>query len=147
MSKFVVADSRTAIGLATNLPNSGDNDLYQIQNNLTYLRGRHLLKAGLDVRYNYVKSSSFSMIRGLLRYDTLQNFVLDRRRDRDHQQAAAGRGGDQLQPLVGPVLLRAGRVEAPPDADVEPRPALRAARQQHVKPDRAEQARARRQRQ
>ena len=30
------------IGLATNLPNSGDNDLYQLQNNLTYLRGRHL---------------------------------------------------------------------------------------------------------
>ncbi len=78
MSGYVVADSRTAIGLATNLPNFGNNDLYQIQNNLTYLRGRHLLKAGLDVRHNYVKSSSFSMIRGLLRYDSLQSFVLDR---------------------------------------------------------------------
>jgi hypothetical protein len=78
MSKYVVADSRTAIGLATNLPNSGDNDLYQIQNNLTYLRGRHLLKAGLDVRYNYVKSSASSMIRGRLVYDSLENFVLDR---------------------------------------------------------------------
>jgi len=43
MSGYVVADSRTAIGLATNLPNFGNNDLYQIQNNLTYLRGRHLL--------------------------------------------------------------------------------------------------------
>ena len=78
MSGFVVADRRTAIGLATNLPNSGNNDLYQIQNNLTYLRDRHLLKAGVDVRYNYVKNSSFSMIRGLLRYDSLQSFVLDR---------------------------------------------------------------------
>jgi len=78
MTGFVVADSRTAIGLATNLPNFGSNDLYQIQNNLTDLRGRHLLKAGLDVRHNYVKSSSSSMIRGLLRYDSLQSFVLDR---------------------------------------------------------------------
>jgi carboxypeptidase family protein len=77
MSGSVVADGRTAIGLATNLPNSGDNDLYQFQDNLTWLRGRHLLKAGLDVRENYVKSASLSKIRGLLLYDTLQSFVDD----------------------------------------------------------------------
>ena len=78
MTGYMVSDGRTAFGLATNLQFFGDNDLYQIQNNLSYLRGRHLLKAGLDVRHNYVKSSSLSMIRGRLRYDSLQNFVLDR---------------------------------------------------------------------
>jgi len=78
MVGFTAATSRTAIGLPTNQPNRADNDLYQIQNTLTYLRGNHLLKAGLDVRHNYVKSSAFGMIRGLLRYDSLQSFVLDR---------------------------------------------------------------------
>ena len=51
--------------------------LYQLQNNLTWMRGNHLMKAGFDVRYNYVKSFFFPTIRGLLRYDTLQNFVND----------------------------------------------------------------------
>ena len=78
MNGYVVAENRTAIGLATNLPNFGDNDLYQIQNNLTYVRGSHLVKAGLDVRHNYVKSSAVSTIRGRLHYDSLQSFVLDR---------------------------------------------------------------------
>ena len=78
MIGFIAADSRTAIGLPTNQPNRPTNDLYQIQNNLTYLRGRHLLKAGLDIRHNYVKGSGSAMIRGLLRYDSLQSFVLDR---------------------------------------------------------------------
>ena len=77
MVGFTAASSRTAIGLPVNQPNVANNDLYQIQNTLTYLLGNHLLKAGLDVRHTYVKSSAFSMIRGLLRYDTLQNFVLD----------------------------------------------------------------------
>ena len=77
MVGFTAGSSRTAIGLPTNQPNRAANDMYQIQNTLTYLRGNHLLKAGLDVRHTYVRSSAFSMIRGLLRYDTLQNFVLD----------------------------------------------------------------------
>ena len=78
MIGFVAAANRTAIGLPINQPNRSNNDLYQIQNNLTYLRGRHLLKAGLDIRHNYVKSSNFASIRGRLRYDSLQSFVLDR---------------------------------------------------------------------
>ena len=58
MIGFTAAGSRTAIGLPTNQPNRSDNDIYQIQNTLTYVRGSHLLKAGLDVRHNYVKSSA-----------------------------------------------------------------------------------------
>jgi hypothetical protein len=77
MTGFNAAASRTAIGLAVNLPQFRYNDLYQFQNNLTWMRGSHLMKAGFDVRYNYVKSFFFPTIRGLLRYDTLQNFVND----------------------------------------------------------------------
>ena len=74
---FNAAASRTAIGLAVNLPQFRYNDTYQFQNNLTYVRGNHLMKAGFDVRRQYVKSFFFPTIRGRLRYTTLNNFVTD----------------------------------------------------------------------
>jgi hypothetical protein len=77
MTGFNAAASRTAIGLAVNLPQFRYNDLYQFQNNLTYVRGDHLMKAGFDARYQYVKSFFFPTIRGLVRYATLQSFVDD----------------------------------------------------------------------
>ena len=77
MTAFNAAASRTAFGLAVNLPQFRYNDLFQFQNNLTYVRGDHLMKAGFDVRNQYVKSFFFPTIRGLLRYPTLQAFVDD----------------------------------------------------------------------
>jgi hypothetical protein len=77
MTGFNAAANRTAIGLAVNLPQFRYNDLYQFQNNFTYVRSNHLIKAGADVRYQYVKSFFFPTIRGLLRYSTLQTFVND----------------------------------------------------------------------
>jgi len=77
MRAFNAAADRTAIGLAVNLPQFRYNDLYQFQNNLTYLRGNHFMKAGFDVRYQYVKSFFFPTIRGLLRYATLDTFMND----------------------------------------------------------------------
>ena len=77
MTQFNNAASRTAIGLAVNLPQFRYNDTYQVQNNLTQVRGNHLLKAGFDVRRQYVKSFFFPTIRGLLRYPTLNAFVND----------------------------------------------------------------------
>ena len=77
MTQFNNAASRTAIGLAVNFPQFRYNDTYQVQNNLTQVRGNHLLKAGFDVRRQYVKSFFFPTIRGLLRYPTLNAFVND----------------------------------------------------------------------
>jgi hypothetical protein len=77
MTQFNNATSRTAIGLAVNLPQFRYNDTYQLQNNLTQVRGNHVLKAGFDVRRQYVKSFFFPTIRGLLRYATLNAFVND----------------------------------------------------------------------
>jgi hypothetical protein len=77
MTQFNNAASRTAIGLAVNLPQFRYNDTFQVQNNLTQVRGNHLLKAGFDVRRQYVKSFFFPTIRGLLRYPTLNAFVND----------------------------------------------------------------------
>jgi hypothetical protein len=75
MTGFNAGATRTAIGLAVNLPQFRYNDTYQFQNNLTWIRGNHAFKTGGDVRYQYVKSFFFPTIRGLLRYATLQDFV------------------------------------------------------------------------
>jgi hypothetical protein len=77
MTGFNAGATRTAIGLAVNLPQYRYNDTYQFQNNLTYVRGNHLLKGGVDIRKQYVKSFFFPTIRGLLRYPTLNAFVND----------------------------------------------------------------------
>jgi hypothetical protein len=77
MIGFNAAASRTAIGLAVNLPQFRYNDTYQFQNTLTYVRGNHLFKTGFDMRKQYVKSFFFPTIRGLLRYATLDSFVND----------------------------------------------------------------------
>jgi hypothetical protein len=77
LTGFNAASNRTAIGLAVNLPQFRYNDTYQFQNTLTYVRGDHLFKGGLDVRRQYVKSFFFPTIRGRLVYPTLQRFVDD----------------------------------------------------------------------
>jgi hypothetical protein len=77
MIGFNAASNRTAIGLAVNLPQFRYVDTYQLQDNITLVRGSHLVKAGFDVRREYVKSFFFPTIRGLLRYSTLNNFVSD----------------------------------------------------------------------
>ena len=77
MTGALAARSRTAIGLASNLPTYRYDDLYQLQDTFTHARRDHLIKAGFDVRYQYVKSFFFPSIRGLLRYATLDAFVDD----------------------------------------------------------------------
>lgn len=77
LTGFNAAASRTAIGLAVNLPQFRYNNTYQIQETISYTVGGHALKAGLDFRRIDVKSFFFPTIRGLLRYPTLQAFVDD----------------------------------------------------------------------
>lgn len=77
LTGFNAAASRTAIGLAVNLPQFRFNNTYQIQETVSYTRGAHAMKAGLDFRRVDVKSFFFPTIRGLLRYPTLQRFVDD----------------------------------------------------------------------
>ena len=71
------ASSRTAIGLGVNLPQFRFNNIYQIQENLSWTRGSHAMKFGVDLRRTWVKSFFFPRIRGLLRYPTLQRLVDD----------------------------------------------------------------------
>lgn len=77
LTGFNAAASRTAIGLAVNLPQFRTNNTYQIQDNFSWTKGAHSLKFGADLRRVWVKSFFFPTIRGLLRYATLQDFVND----------------------------------------------------------------------
>ncbi|MBM3788865.1 MAG: TonB-dependent receptor [Acidobacteria bacterium] len=77
LTGFNAATSRTAIGLAVNLPQFRYNNTYQIQDNFSWIRGAHTVKLGIDLRRVDVKSFFFPQIRGLLRYSTLQSFVDD----------------------------------------------------------------------
>lgn len=74
---FNAAASRTAIGLAVNLPQFRTNNIYQIQDNLSWTRGNHALKLGTNIVENRIQSFFFPTIRGLLRYATLDSFVND----------------------------------------------------------------------
>lgn len=77
LTGFNAAASRTAIGLAVNLPQFRINDTYQIQNALSYTTGSHNTKFGIDARRNDVKSFFFPTVRGRVAYNTLTNFVND----------------------------------------------------------------------
>lgn len=77
MLGFNAAPSRTAIGLGVNLPQFRINNTYQIQDSLSYIKGNHSMKFGVDWRWLQVKSFFFPTVRGLLRYDTLQDFIND----------------------------------------------------------------------
>ena len=74
---FNAATSRTAIGLAVNLPQYRYNNTYQILDNLSYTRGSHAMKFGFDIRRVQVKSFFFPTIRGRLAYQDLESFVDD----------------------------------------------------------------------
>lgn len=74
---FNAAASRTAIGLAVNLPQFRTNNIYQIQDNLSWTTGNHGFKFGTNIVENRIQSFFFPTIRGLLRYATLNAFVND----------------------------------------------------------------------
>ncbi len=77
LSGFNAAASRTAIGLAVNLPQFSTRNTYQIQDNLTYSTGNHNFKFGVDFRYWQQKSFFYPSVRGRLAYSTLQNLIND----------------------------------------------------------------------
>lgn len=71
------ASSRTAIGLAVNLPQFRRNNTYQVQNTLSWIKGKHSIKAGIDFRRVDIVSFFGPTSRGSLSYDTLQRLYDD----------------------------------------------------------------------
>jgi carboxypeptidase family protein len=74
---FNAALSRTAVGLAVNLPQFRFNNTYQILDNLSWSKGSHAAKFGFDFRRVQVKSLFLPTVRGRVQYNTLNDFVND----------------------------------------------------------------------
>ncbi len=74
---FNAAGSRTAIGLAVNLPQARNNNTYQLQDSVSWNKGAHGVKFGMDIRNLDVLSDFNPTIRGRLQYATLDRLVND----------------------------------------------------------------------
>lgn len=71
------ATSRTAIGLAVNLPQFRRNNTYQVQNTTGIVKGKHSIKFGIDFSRRDAVSFFGPTSRGSLSYDTLQRLYDD----------------------------------------------------------------------
>ncbi|MDX2150880.1 MAG: TonB-dependent receptor [Bryobacteraceae bacterium] len=71
------AATRTAIGLAVNLPQFRRNNTYQIQNTTGIIRGSHSFKFGIDFRRVDIVSFFGPTARGSVSYDTMQRLIDD----------------------------------------------------------------------
>ncbi|HEX7177226.1 MAG TPA: carboxypeptidase regulatory-like domain-containing protein [Pyrinomonadaceae bacterium] len=69
--------TRTAIGLAANLPQNSFRNTYQLQDNLTWSKGNHGLKFGVDIRRQQLAQLFKPTSRGHLVFNNLNNFVND----------------------------------------------------------------------
>jgi Carboxypeptidase regulatory-like domain len=69
--------TRTAIGLAANLPQQSFRNTYQIQDNLSYTNGNHAWKFGVDIHRSQLHQLFKPTTRGHLVYTNLNNFVAD----------------------------------------------------------------------
>ncbi|MBC7925511.1 MAG: TonB-dependent receptor, partial [Bryobacteraceae bacterium] len=77
LTGFNADATRTGLGLAVNLPQYRRNNIYQIQDNLSIIRGSHSIKAGFDFRYTDLVSLFLAQIRGSVTYDNLNTLVND----------------------------------------------------------------------
>jgi len=77
LSGFNAANSRTAIGLAVNLPQASAVTNYQIMDNFSIIRGSHAMKMGFDFRRQDQNQDFNPTIRGRIQYATLQDVIND----------------------------------------------------------------------
>jgi hypothetical protein len=77
LTGFNAAASRTAIGLAVNLPQASVTNNYQIANNIGIIRNNHSFKFGGDIRRVEQFQDFNPTLRGRLNYETVQQLVDD----------------------------------------------------------------------
>lgn len=77
LTGFNSASTRTAIGLAVNLPQAQVLNNYQLLNNFSVLRGSHNMKMGIDFRRQDQNQDFNPTLRGRLQYQALQDVIDD----------------------------------------------------------------------
>jgi hypothetical protein len=74
---FNASNTRTAIGLGVNLPQTSIRNTYQWQDTMSYTTGNHGIKFGADIRRNQLHQLFKPTTRGLLEYADLNRLVGD----------------------------------------------------------------------
>jgi len=77
LTGFNAASTRTAIGLAVNLPQSQVLNNYQLADNFGFIKGNHSMKFGFDFRRQDQNQDFNPTLRGRLNYVNLNDFVND----------------------------------------------------------------------
>src|SRR6266850_2574367 len=73
----IIVAAGPLIGPAANVPSGSFNHIYQLNDNVTWQRGRHMFKFGADLRNNIVADRSRPAPRGDYEYSTFEEFVID----------------------------------------------------------------------
>jgi hypothetical protein len=77
LTGFNAATDRTAIGLGVNLPQYSFRNTFQLQDNISFTKGSHTYKFGVDIRRNQLNQLFKPTTRGRLAYSTLQRYIDD----------------------------------------------------------------------
>ncbi len=75
---FVIDDLSLNLGPNGNFPQSGGQDTYQLVEQLNWVKGKHTLKFGFDIRNNIAPSDFLPRARGEYDYANLDEYIRDR---------------------------------------------------------------------
>jgi hypothetical protein len=73
----ILVDSGLLIGPSAGVPSGSFNHIYQLTDNVTWQKARHIFKFGTDLRNNIVADRSQPAPRGDYEYSGLEEFVID----------------------------------------------------------------------
>ncbi|MCW5982608.1 MAG: carboxypeptidase regulatory-like domain-containing protein [Bryobacteraceae bacterium] len=74
---IIEQDLNAQLGPLPEAPQSGSQNIYQLVNNLTWNKGLHTVKAGVDVRRMIKPTTFIQRSRGDYNYSTLEQYLLD----------------------------------------------------------------------
>ncbi|MCP5109612.1 MAG: TonB-dependent receptor, partial [bacterium] len=84
-------DLNLQLGPFDNGPQSGSQNIYQLVNNTTYVRGAHSFKFGIDARRFIAPTTFIQRLRGDYNYGTLERYLQDLQPDLQAQRNIGGR--------------------------------------------------------
>ncbi|HEY2842647.1 MAG TPA: carboxypeptidase regulatory-like domain-containing protein, partial [Bryobacteraceae bacterium] len=87
---IVLKDLGTQIGPDAAAPQTVNQNTYQIADNITWIKGAHTLKFGVDARDNTSSINFISNVRGNYQYRTLERYLLDQVPDFTAQRSVGG---------------------------------------------------------
>lgn len=119
IANVTISGGYLGYGLATNLPQYRLVNSYQFQDNLSKQLGRHALKFGTQIVKDNIPLGFLPAVNGQFQYSSFQNYV-DNKPTQFNGAACCHSGAEGTRSG----LLHSGRLQVPPEPDVELGPAL-----------------------